>query len=152
MVRDDERGAGLVEFALVLPLLMMLVLGLVSGGIAYNRKISITNAVREGTRYGATLTCSAACVSGGAWISQVKARVAEVSGGELSASDVCAWVGTASGTVQCGQADPPGAGGTMVVKVSASKGAELDAIFFRRNLTLTSKSTARYERFDDYGE
>jgi Flp pilus assembly protein TadG len=152
VMRRGERGAGLVEFALVLPLLMALVLGLVTGGIAYNRKISITNAVREGARYGATLSCSAACVSGGTWISQVKTRVADASGGELATTDVCAWVGQAAGTVDCGQADPAGSAGTMVVKVSATKDAELDVIFFRQTLTLTSKSTARYERSDNYNE
>jgi Flp pilus assembly protein TadG len=34
---------------------MMLVLGMFSGGNAYSRKITITNAVREASRYGATL-------------------------------------------------------------------------------------------------
>ncbi len=33
----DERGAALVEFALLLPLLMCLLLGTVTGGIAYNK-------------------------------------------------------------------------------------------------------------------
>ena len=33
-----ERGAALVEFALILPVFMMLVLGMFSGGIAYNHK------------------------------------------------------------------------------------------------------------------
>jgi hypothetical protein len=51
----DERGAALVEFALILPLLVMLLLGIVTGAQAYGQKLSITNASREGSRYGATL-------------------------------------------------------------------------------------------------
>lgn len=141
-----------MEFALILPLLMALILGLFTGGVAYNRKISITNAVREGARYGATLACTAACVSAGSWVTQVKGRVAEASGGELLTSDVCAWVGDAVGSTQCGQADPPGSAGTIVVKVNASKAAELDVVFFKRTLTLTSKSTARYERSNNYNQ
>lgn len=46
--RTGERGAALVEFAIVMPLLVMLVLGLFSGGLAYNRQLALTNGVREG--------------------------------------------------------------------------------------------------------
>jgi hypothetical protein len=51
----DERGASLVELAFALPLLIMLLVGMVSAGIAYNHQLSLTHAVREGGRYGATL-------------------------------------------------------------------------------------------------
>ena len=50
-----ERGAALVEFALILPLFFTLILGAVTAGIAYNQKLSMTNASREAARYGATL-------------------------------------------------------------------------------------------------
>lgn len=49
-----ERGAVAVEFALVLPLIMMLLLGTVTAGLSYTRSIGLTNAVREGARFGAT--------------------------------------------------------------------------------------------------
>ena len=150
--RRDERGASLVEFALVLPILLMFLLGITTGGAAYNKKISITNAVREGARYGATLACSASCVSGGTWTAQVRQRVAGLSGGELSTSDVCAWVGQAVGGTQCGQADPPGSAGTMIVKVSGTTTAHLDAAVFKHTLTLASRTAARYERSTSYGQ
>ena len=54
-VERGERGVALVEFALVFPIFMTLVLGMFSGGLAYNRKNTLINAVREGARYGATL-------------------------------------------------------------------------------------------------
>jgi Flp pilus assembly protein TadG len=50
-----EKGASLVEFALVLPILLMLLFGIVTGGLALNSKNSLNNAAREGARYGATL-------------------------------------------------------------------------------------------------
>lgn len=53
--RRDERGTSLVEFAFVFPIFMTVVLGMFSGGLAYNRKISMTNATGEASRYGATL-------------------------------------------------------------------------------------------------
>ena len=50
----DERGAVAVEFALVLPLLVMLLLGIATTGLSYTHAIGVTNAVREGARFGAT--------------------------------------------------------------------------------------------------
>lgn len=55
---DPERGATLVEFALVFPIFMALVLGAFSGGQSYDRKLTLTNAAREASRYGATLPVS----------------------------------------------------------------------------------------------
>lgn len=53
--RHDDCGAGLVEFALVLPVLVTLVLGIFTGGLAYQRKQSMTHAARESSRFAATL-------------------------------------------------------------------------------------------------
>jgi Flp pilus assembly protein TadG len=47
---DSERGAAAVEFALLLPLLLMLVLGTIEFGRAYNAQITLTNAARDGVR------------------------------------------------------------------------------------------------------
>ncbi|TFD19264.1 TadE/TadG family type IV pilus assembly protein [Cryobacterium sp. TMS1-13-1] len=46
-----ERGAVAVEFALLLPVLVLLVFGIFEFGRVYNAQISITNAAREGARY-----------------------------------------------------------------------------------------------------
>jgi Flp pilus assembly protein TadG len=40
-----------VEFAIVLPVLVMFVFGIVEFGRGYNAKIELTSAVREGARY-----------------------------------------------------------------------------------------------------
>ena len=50
MSHDSERGAAAVEFALLLPLLLMLVLGTIEFGRAYNAQITLTNAARDGVR------------------------------------------------------------------------------------------------------
>jgi Flp pilus assembly protein TadG len=49
--RCDERGANLVELALLLPLLVLLLVGVADFGRAFNSHIIITNASREGARY-----------------------------------------------------------------------------------------------------
>jgi hypothetical protein len=51
----ESHGAALVELAFALPLLIMLLVGMVSAGIAYNDQLALTHAAREGGRYGATL-------------------------------------------------------------------------------------------------
>ena len=50
MSHDSERGAAAVEFAILLPLLLMLVLGTIEFGRAYNAQITLTNAARDGVR------------------------------------------------------------------------------------------------------
>ena len=47
---DRERGAAAVEFALILPLLIVLVFGIVQFAIAYNRVQGLHAAAREGAR------------------------------------------------------------------------------------------------------
>jgi Flp pilus assembly protein TadG len=54
-----DRGAAAVEFALILPVFLMLVFGLISAGIAYFHKIGLTNDVREAGRFGSTYVTSA---------------------------------------------------------------------------------------------
>jgi len=49
----SEKGASAVEFALILPILIMLVFGIFWFGIAYNNYIALTHAAREGARLAA---------------------------------------------------------------------------------------------------
>jgi Flp pilus assembly protein TadG len=49
-MQNNERGAAAVEFAILLPLLLMLVLGTIEFGRAYNAQITLTNAARDGVR------------------------------------------------------------------------------------------------------
>lgn len=51
--RKKQKGQGLVEFALVLPFLLVLVVGIVEMGVILNRQITVVNAAREGARFGA---------------------------------------------------------------------------------------------------
>lgn len=50
MPRASERGAVAVEFAILAPVLIMLLLGIIEYGRAYNAQISLSNAAREGVR------------------------------------------------------------------------------------------------------
>jgi Flp pilus assembly protein TadG len=46
----DERGQSLVEFAITLPLLLLLVLGTFDLGLGFKTYMALTNAAREGVR------------------------------------------------------------------------------------------------------
>jgi Flp pilus assembly protein TadG len=48
--RSGERGAELIELALVLPILLILVAGIVDFGFLFQRWEVVTNAAREGAR------------------------------------------------------------------------------------------------------
>lgn len=46
----DERGQAMTEFALVLPLLTLLLFGVIQFGIAFHNYVMITDATRAGAR------------------------------------------------------------------------------------------------------
>ena len=90
--RQDD-GAALVEFALVFPLLVFLLFGIFGAGMVLNRRLSVTQAAREGARYGATVaadqcTPTSNC-SGLNWAQLVQAVSAERSAGAVDTSKIC---------------------------------------------------------------
>jgi Flp pilus assembly protein TadG len=48
--RNKEKGQTLVEFALVIPLLLLLVFGIIEFGRVYHAQLVVTSAAREGAR------------------------------------------------------------------------------------------------------
>jgi Flp pilus assembly protein TadG len=52
--RSEQDGQALVEFALVLPILLLILLGILEFGIIFYNKAMVTNASREGARAGIT--------------------------------------------------------------------------------------------------
>jgi hypothetical protein len=53
--RRNERGQSLIEFALLLPVLMTMLLAMLEFGTAFNHQLTLGYAVREGARIGADL-------------------------------------------------------------------------------------------------
>ncbi len=75
---DGERSQALLEFALVVPIFLILVFGIVDFGMGFKAYIAVTNATREGARFGAVGWPAGAypgdCNSSGADDSTVVAR------------------------------------------------------------------------------
>jgi Flp pilus assembly protein TadG len=51
--KQSDRGQAFVEFALILPVLLLIVLGIIQFGSLYNNDETITNATRAGARVAA---------------------------------------------------------------------------------------------------
>lgn len=136
---------------LAMPVLVALLLGMFTGGMAYFQKISIADATREGARYGATLDDR---LTGGltTWQANVKARVVSLAGGTITTADVCADLvtPTSTGNTSCGVADPPGAysieATTRVVKIRVTKSTKIQWFFLASTTDLSAQNAARYER------
>ncbi len=62
--KQNEDGVAAVEFALILPVLLVLVFGIINYGILLYDQAVITNAAREGARWGAINTSAAISCSG----------------------------------------------------------------------------------------
>ena len=76
--RGRQRGQALVEFALMLPLLLIVLFIVVDFGVGLTRWIAITNAAREGARLGAV----------GADAAEITQKAIDTSDGILSSGDI----------------------------------------------------------------
>lgn len=161
-VERSERGTSLVEFSLLVPVFFMLVLGMFSGGQAYNQKLSMTHAAREGARYGATVSQYQAFSGGATWASTVQNVVVQRSTGTLATSDVCVSLVQGStptvfsetgypatnyttkpdGTAcyNDGSADPG-----LRVEVSITHAGKLEFLLWSQPVNLAAQGTAKFE-------
>lgn len=53
--REDERGQSVVEFIVIVPIVAMLLLIMLEFGLAFNHRLTVGYATREGARIGAAL-------------------------------------------------------------------------------------------------
>jgi hypothetical protein len=73
-----EKGQSMVEFALVLPLFLIVMFLIVDFGVGFSRWLVVTNAAREGARFGSV----------GATTSDIEDRTSNTSNGLLDTSDI----------------------------------------------------------------
>jgi Flp pilus assembly protein TadG len=167
---DHDRGAVIVEFALTLPILVMLLLGIFTGGFAYNQKLAIANGVREASRFGATLPITnSQCPSNpgtngttACWLKQVADAAQSGAEGELTVSatppPVCvAFVdsdGTGTKMTRSGTVDSATVSGTCFndgisaqkrVQVVGSIQGSIEFMVGTIHPTLQSQAVTRYE-------
>lgn len=153
---DRERGASLVEMALILPLLLMLLLGMVTAGIAYHQFNSLQTAAREGTRFGATIPDVDSNL--GTVLDVTQNAAVGALDHPVPGQFMCAAYVAPSGTVsmtETGGAQAPGAGECFSdgrpadeerVQVVVRRDTSINALLFTTTITIDSESAARYER------
>ena len=92
-----ERGQTMTEFAIVLPIFLMLLLGIAQLGIVFHNYIQLTDGVRAATRYGVTMNCDGAgtCDRSGKVVAKVKESAANLDPAKVSTTITSSW---ASGT------------------------------------------------------
>jgi hypothetical protein len=155
----EERGAAAVEFALVLPMLVVLMFGMVWTGLAYSDHLSVTNAVREGARYGSAIDYTSS-----GWATSVRDRVKQVyynKGGNLTDAEICVRLVDSGGTVlaseigsDCGgaPATPTMAAGSCAVIVWVRKERKIELVVFpTMHFDIGAKSVSYYGRTVDPG-
>jgi Flp pilus assembly protein TadG len=85
----SERGQTMTEFALVLPLLVLLLFGVIQFGIAFNNYITLTDAVRAGARKGSVARHMTD--PEGAVEAQVQAAATDLKPGDLDVTVTSSW-------------------------------------------------------------
>ena len=147
--RRSESGAVAVEFALIVPLLIALLLAIITGGVAFSRSVSLNDAVRAGARVGATT------INDASWANAVQTSTANSSADGLGTSDVCVQLVSGGGVVKQSSsctlspvpATPAGIAATdCVVKVWSQREVEFNAFFVNNTITLKRATVLRYER------
>jgi Flp pilus assembly protein TadG len=82
---DPEMGASAVEFALLFPLFIMLCVGMISFGFAFEKWISVTQAARETSRFAATYPPTTPMTT---WLDTMGQSAAENAGIDLTTTPI----------------------------------------------------------------
>ena len=169
MIRDNraQSGAALVEFAVLAPLLIMLLFGIVSAGLAFNESLALTHAAREAGRSAATLPVSN-FADLDAWLAAVSLQAINDADGSLDNSvpgrTVCVSYVHPDGTLATDVTKrqittPAGPQPTELlpcfadgrpnderrVQISVARDSEINVILFSIDVTLDSEATNRFE-------
>ena len=131
--KSDDQGSAVIEFALVLPILVMLVFGIFQFGLFFNRQQGFHAAAREGARVGAIPTST---------VGEIETRVTD-------ALDGIPIGGTSTITITpAGAADfkpcDSRQGQSVIVEVEAPTTIEIP-LWGTKNLTITGRGEFRCE-------
>src|SRR5205823_5542200 len=92
-IKTDENGQTMVELAIVLPVLLVLLMGIVQFGVAFNNYLTLTDAGRAGARKAVVTRDAGACVS------QVQSSASNLKQSDLTVDCSSSWQHGADVTV-----------------------------------------------------
>jgi Flp pilus assembly protein TadG len=122
----DQKGQSLTEFALVLPILALLLFAVIQFGIVFNNYITLTDATRAGARKAAV--SRRAADPSGTCIAAIRSSASNLTQSQLTPSCVSSWQ----------------AGEDVVVTASYPYSISLLGVFSKSG-RLTSTTTERVE-------
>jgi Flp pilus assembly protein TadG len=152
----------MIEFALVVPLLATLLFGMLTGGLVLNRRMAVSQAAREGARYGTTVPWDQ-CVqttrcSNMNWAQLVQNVTLNRSGGATTLANICVALVSGSGTNPIPISQTHTTKSTLTpcfvdnsadqskrVQVSVTFTDKIQAVFKTIPVTVTVKSVSRLE-------
>ena len=151
---------------MVLPLIVMLILGMVSAGIAFNNQLALTHAAREGGRFAATLPVTN-FANINAWLDAVAIGVVNDSTGSLGPGIpghlVCVAYMHPDGVVATDQTSNRIDNAGVIsynaavcfadgrpdserrVQVAVARKADFNALVFSSTLTIDAEAVSRFE-------
>ena len=138
-VRRDrrKRGQALVEFALVVPLFLLLLAGMIDFGLGLNASIAVSNAAREGARLGAVSAVSSDIID------RVNSMMAPYPGLPTAVSATCTHIGGGTCTLD-NSSTKPGSGDSVIVTVTYDYNM-VWPLAMGKVITLTSTAKFRIE-------
>lgn len=157
-----ESGAAAVEFALLFPLFLAIVFGIINFGFAFNQKINLTQTAREASRYGATLSLAASAPGNtgdvDTWLAKVRDVALSAGGDDLDAGRSGRFVCVAYVTADETKSLTVGSGGPSSsapcydddrdddrVQVVVRSDTVLDVLLFGGTITVGSESVTHFE-------
>lgn len=172
--RRSQIGAAAVEFALVVPILIVLLFGITTAGLSYSQALGMANGTREGSRFGATTIVATTSppytqTQWETWADQVITRTrASMTDASSASTSVCVQIFKNSGavdavptnvlpTARCNipsgaptTGNPPTpptvAASSCVVAVWSVRRGDINALLYRFSPVIQRESIARYER------
>ena len=85
----NERGQTMAEFAIVLPILMLVVFAIIQFGLLFNNFVALTDAVRAGARTASVSRTAADPV--GATVARVQSATGDLDQAKLGVTVVSGW-------------------------------------------------------------
>jgi Flp pilus assembly protein TadG len=138
--RGDD-GAAIVEFAIILPILVLLIFGIIEFSVAYNHTQALHAAAREGARFGSLPSST---------VNDIKLRVADGFSGTTFDGTPAITVGLVDGGNMTTSTDrpcdkaTPGWSGKVYVKVTVGENIAIPLIG-AKTATLTGKGVFQCE-------
>ncbi|HET9731331.1 MAG TPA: TadE family protein [Acidimicrobiales bacterium] len=145
--RNDERGASLVEFALILPIFMVMLMGMIDFGLVFGGYVSLRGGVQAGARLASVNNYNTGdCSSPSATTEMVCAIAARVGTNLPGATSSAIKVGIDIGGGQ------PGVDDVLVCEQTGITSTTGLTSWILSGKTITSESRLRLEQAPDFGD